>query len=54
MGRGWTWTLAPTPQRVGVWMKQSGFRPQNERNYRGAQCGSRLAVGLESVAAGQD
>jgi uncharacterized protein YndB with AHSA1/START domain len=34
-----TWTLTPTPEGVLVRMEQSGFRPEEERNYQGAQYG---------------
>ena len=48
-----TWTLTPTPRGVLVRMEQSGFRPEDERNYQGAQYGwQRFVAGLERVAAG--
>jgi uncharacterized protein YndB with AHSA1/START domain len=31
-----TWTLTPTTGGVLVRMEQSGFRPEDERNYQGA------------------
>jgi uncharacterized protein YndB with AHSA1/START domain len=48
-----TWTLTETTGGVLVRMEQSGFRPQDERNYQGAQHGwQRFIAGLERVAAG--
>jgi uncharacterized protein YndB with AHSA1/START domain len=48
-----TWTLTPMPQGVLVRMEQSGFRPEDEANYRGAGYGwQRFVAGLERVAAG--
>ena len=48
-----TWTLTPTTRGVLVRMEQSGFRPEDERNYQGAQYGwQKFVAGLERVAAG--
>jgi len=48
-----TWTLTATPRGVLVRMEQSGFRPEDERNYQGAQYGwQKFVVGLERIAAG--
>jgi uncharacterized protein YndB with AHSA1/START domain len=48
-----TWTLTPTKSGVLVRMEQSGFRPEEERNYQGAQYGwQRYFDGLQRVAAG--
>ncbi|WP_035056290.1 SRPBCC family protein [Andreprevotia chitinilytica] len=48
-----TWTLAPTDRGVLVRMEQSGFRPQDEHNYQGANYGwQRFIAGLERVVAG--
>jgi len=48
-----TWTLSPTKDGVLVRMEQSGFRPEEEANYQGAQYGwQRFMAGLEQVAAG--
>ena len=50
-----TWTLTPAGGGTLVRMEQSGFRPEDERNYRGAAYGWREFVGgLERVAAGLD
>ena len=50
-----TWTLTPTKDGVLVRMEQSGFRPEDEADYRGASCGwQRFVRGLERVAAGLD
>lgn len=50
-----TWTLTPTNGGVLVRMEQSGFRPEDERNYQGANYGwQRYVAGLERVAAGLD
>ena len=47
-----TWTLTPTQGGVLVRMEQSGFGPQDERNFLGAQYGwQRYLTGLERVAA---
>ncbi|GGF13630.1 activator of HSP90 ATPase [Aliidongia dinghuensis] len=47
-----TWTLTPTQGGVLVRMEQSGFGPQDERNFQGAQYGwQRYLTGLERVAA---
>jgi len=48
-----TWTLTPTQEGVLVRMEQSGFRPEDEANYQGANYGwQRYLAGLERVAAG--
>lgn len=48
-----TWTLTPTSTGVLVRMEQSGFRPEDENNYQGANYGwQRYVAGLERVAAG--
>ena len=50
-----TWTLTPTTGGTHVRMEQSGFRPEEEANYRGANYGwQRYVGGLERVAAGLD
>lgn len=47
-----TWTLTPAQGGTHVRMEQSGFRPQDENNYQGAQYGwQRFIGGLEKVAA---
>jgi uncharacterized protein YndB with AHSA1/START domain len=48
-----TWTLTPTKSGVLVRMEQSGFRPEDERNYQGANYGWQRNIGnLERVVAG--
>jgi uncharacterized protein YndB with AHSA1/START domain len=48
-----TWTLTPTEGGTIVRMEQSGFRPQDERGYRGMGGGwKHIVAGLERVAAG--
>ncbi len=48
-----TWTLTPTKAGTHVRMEQSGFRPEEERNYQGASYGwQRYVAGLERVIAG--
>jgi uncharacterized protein YndB with AHSA1/START domain len=50
-----TWTLTPTADGVLLRMEQSGFRPEEERNYQGAAYGWQRFIGnLERVAAGLD
>ena len=45
-----SWTLSPTPTGTLLRMEQSGFRPQDEPNYRGATRGwQRFAARLEEV-----
>jgi hypothetical protein len=45
--------LTPTKVGVLVRMEQSGFRPEDEANYQGANYGwQRFIGGLERVAAG--
>src|SRR4051794_30896617 len=47
-----TWTLTPTKRGVIVRMEQSGFRPDDEFNYKGAQYGwQKYLGGLETVVA---
>jgi uncharacterized protein YndB with AHSA1/START domain len=47
-----TWTLTPTEGGTGVRMEQSGFRPQDDANYQGAQYGwQKFIAGLERVTA---
>jgi uncharacterized protein YndB with AHSA1/START domain len=48
-----TWTLTPTKRGVLVRMEQSGFRPEEEANYQGANYGwQKYIAGLERVTAG--
>ena len=48
-----TWTLTPTKGGTLLRMEQSGFRPEDERNYQGAGYGwQRYVGGLERVVAG--
>jgi uncharacterized protein YndB with AHSA1/START domain len=50
-----TWTLTPTKGGVLVRMEQSGFRPEEEQNYQGANYGwQRFIDGLEQVVAKLD
>jgi uncharacterized protein YndB with AHSA1/START domain len=50
-----TWTLTPTAAGALVRMEQSGFRPEDERNYQGASYGwQRYIGGLARVTAGLD
>ncbi len=45
-------TLTPTPGGVLVRMQQTGFRPDEERNYQGANYSwQRFIGGLEQVVA---
>ena len=47
------WTLTPTQGGVLVRLEQSGFRPQDEANYQGANYGwQRYLSNLERVTAG--
>jgi uncharacterized protein YndB with AHSA1/START domain len=47
------WTLTPTRDGTHVRMEQSGFRPEDEANYRGAGYGwQRFLPALERVASG--
>jgi uncharacterized protein YndB with AHSA1/START domain len=47
------WTLAPTKSGTLVRMEQSGFRPDQEANYQGANYGwQKFIGGLERVLAG--
>jgi uncharacterized protein YndB with AHSA1/START domain len=46
-----TWTLTPTQRGTHLRMEQSGFRPEEEANYQGANYGwQRFIGGLERVA----
>jgi uncharacterized protein YndB with AHSA1/START domain len=48
-----TWTLMPTAGSVLLRMEQSGFRPQDEGNFKGANYGwQKYVAGLERVVAG--
>jgi uncharacterized protein YndB with AHSA1/START domain len=48
-----TWTLTPSKGGVLVRMEQSGFRAEDEANYRGANYGwQKYVAGLERVAGG--
>ena len=48
------WTLSPEPGGTRVRMEQSGFRPDEEANYRGATYGwQRFIENLEKVVAGK-
>jgi uncharacterized protein YndB with AHSA1/START domain len=51
-----SWTLTPTPSGgVFLRMEQSGFRPEQERNYQGASYGwQRFLGGLERAVAALD
>ena len=50
-----TWTLTPTKGGTHVRMEQSGFRPDQDANYKGASYGwQRFLGGLERVVAGLD
>ncbi len=50
-----TWTLMPTEGGVLVRMEHSGFRPEQEREYQGANYGWQNFIGaLEKVVAGLD
>src|SRR5215813_15554310 len=50
-----TWTLTPTKGGALVRMEQSGFRPEDETNYRGANYGwQRYLGGLERAVARLD
>jgi uncharacterized protein YndB with AHSA1/START domain len=47
-----TWTLTPASGGTHVRMEQTGFRPEDEANYKGAGYGwQRFVAGLEKVAA---
>ncbi|HKW53385.1 MAG TPA: SRPBCC domain-containing protein [Stellaceae bacterium] len=48
-----TWTLTPSKGGVLVRMEQSGFRAEDEANYRGANYGwQKYVAALERVAGG--
>ena len=45
-----TWTLTPTSTGTHLRMEQSGFRPDQQRAYQGAQFGwQRFFAGLEQL-----
>jgi uncharacterized protein YndB with AHSA1/START domain len=45
-----TWTLVPTDEGVLLRMEQSGFRPHQQANFKGAQWGwGRFLGGLEET-----
>ena len=47
-----TWTLTPTSTGTHLRMEQSGFRPDQQQAYQGAQYGwQRFVAALEQVAA---
>jgi uncharacterized protein YndB with AHSA1/START domain len=47
-----TWTLTPAKGGTHLRMEQSGFRPEQEANYKGANYGwQRFIAGLEQVVA---
>jgi uncharacterized protein YndB with AHSA1/START domain len=47
------WTLVATERGTLVRMEQSGFRPDQEANYKGAKYGwQKFIAGLERVVAG--
>jgi uncharacterized protein YndB with AHSA1/START domain len=48
-----TWTLTPTDAGTHVRMEQSGFPPDREKNYKGAQYGwQNIVNNLERVISG--
>ena len=50
-----TWTLTPTSTGTHLRMEQSGFRPDQQQAYQGAQAGWQQFIGsLERVAGGLD
>lgn len=50
-----TWTLTPTSTGTHLRMEQSGFRPDQEANYQGANYGwQKFIGGLQRVVAGLD
>ncbi|CAN5582097.1 SRPBCC domain-containing protein [soil metagenome] len=50
-----TWTLTPTDSGTHLRMEQSGFRPDQQKAYQGAQYGWQKFLGnLEEVVAKQD
>ena len=50
-----TWTLTPTSTGTHLRMEQSGFRPDQQQAYQGAQGGwQRFFAGLEQVLARTD
>jgi uncharacterized protein YndB with AHSA1/START domain len=55
MENGVTWTLTPTASGTHLRMEQSGFRPDQEANYKGATYGWQKFIGnLERVVGGLD
>ena len=50
-----TWTLTPTSTGTRLRMEQSGFRPDQQQAYRGAQAGwPRMFAALEQLLARTD
>ncbi|EAQ35499.1 hypothetical protein NB311A_18581 [Nitrobacter sp. Nb-311A] len=50
-----TWTLTPTQNGVLLRMEQSGFRPEDEGGYQGAQFGwQRFIANLENLLVGME
>jgi uncharacterized protein YndB with AHSA1/START domain len=50
-----TWTLTPADGGTHIRMEQSGFRPEDERFFQGANYGwQKMVAGLERVTAGLD
>jgi uncharacterized protein YndB with AHSA1/START domain len=50
-----TWTLTPTSKGTHLRMEQSGFRPDQQQAYQGAQYGwQKFAAALEQVVARLD
>jgi uncharacterized protein YndB with AHSA1/START domain len=48
-----TWTLTPAKGGTHIRMEQSGFRPEDERFFQGANYGwQKMVAGLERVTAG--
>jgi uncharacterized protein YndB with AHSA1/START domain len=48
-----TWTLTPADGGTHIRMEQSGFRPEDERFFQGANYGwQKMVAGLERVTAG--
>ena len=48
-----TWTLTPADGGIHIRMEQSGFRPEDERFFQGANYGwQKMVAGLERVTAG--
>ena len=50
-----TWTLTPADGGTHIRMEQSGFRPEDERFFQGANYGwQKMVAGLERVTAGHE